>query len=75
MKTSIRGFECGSSSLFMVLIIVIGILSTITGNSSCISGEHTPLAGGSYAYTRREPIGVCGGIGKFSKLHKKTSED
>ena len=32
--------------------------------NSSYSGQHIPLAGDSYTYTRREPIGVCGGIGK-----------
>ena len=29
-------------------------------------GEHIPVAGGSFAYTRREPLGVCGGIGAWN---------
>lgn len=30
------------------------------------SGEHIQLPGGSFAYTRREPLGVCAGIGAWN---------
>ena len=34
---------------------------------SCIlPGEHITLPEGSFAYTRREPLGVCGGIGAWN---------
>ena len=29
-------------------------------------GQHIQLAGGSFAYTRREPLGVCVGIGAWN---------
>ena len=31
-----------------------------------IPGEHIALPAGSFAYTRREPLGVCGGIGAWN---------
>lgn len=30
------------------------------------SGQHVQLPGGSFAYTRREPLGVCVGIGAWN---------
>lgn len=30
------------------------------------TGQHVQLAGGSFAYTRREPLGVCVGIGAWN---------
>ncbi|MEZ5592468.1 MAG: betaine-aldehyde dehydrogenase [Gammaproteobacteria bacterium] len=35
------------------------------GIAASISGEHIDL-GGSFAYTRREPLGVCAGIGAWN---------
>lgn len=29
-------------------------------------GQHVQLPGGSFAYTRREPLGVCVGIGAWN---------
>lgn len=29
-------------------------------------GEHVQLPGGSFGYTRREPLGVCVGIGAWN---------
>ncbi|XP_013411803.1 aldehyde dehydrogenase family 9 member A1-A [Lingula anatina] len=36
------------------------------GVAPTIMGTHLPLPGGSFAYTRREPLGVCGGIGAWN---------
>ncbi|KAM9762705.1 4-trimethylaminobutyraldehyde dehydrogenase [Menidia menidia] len=36
------------------------------GLASTLSGQHIQLPGGSFAYTRREPLGVCVGIGAFN---------
>ena len=36
------------------------------GLASSLSGEHTPLAGGSFFYTRREPLGICCGLGAWN---------
>jgi len=30
------------------------------------AGQHIQLPGGSFAYTRREPLGVCVGIGAWN---------
>ncbi|SDZ91155.1 betaine-aldehyde dehydrogenase [Rubrimonas cliftonensis] len=31
-----------------------------------LSGEHVPLPGGDFAYTLREPLGVCAGLGAWN---------
>lgn len=36
------------------------------GLASTLSGQHVQLPGGSFAYTRREPLGVCAGIGAWN---------
>ncbi|KAM4629670.1 4-trimethylaminobutyraldehyde dehydrogenase A isoform 1-T2 [Polymixia lowei] len=36
------------------------------GMASTLSGQHVQLPGGSFAYTRREPLGVCVGIGAWN---------
>ncbi|XP_051990533.1 LOW QUALITY PROTEIN: 4-trimethylaminobutyraldehyde dehydrogenase B [Xyrauchen texanus] len=36
------------------------------GQATTISGQHVQLPGGSFAYTRREPLGVCVGIGAWN---------
>lgn len=30
------------------------------------AGQHVQLPGGAFAYTRREPLGVCAGIGAWN---------
>ncbi len=36
------------------------------GLAGSLTGEHIPLAGGDFVYTRREPLGVCLGIGAWN---------
>lgn len=36
------------------------------GMAPTLSGQHVQLPGGSWAYTRREPLGVCVAIGAFN---------
>lgn len=36
------------------------------GIAPTLSGQHIQLPGGSFAYTRREPLGVCVGIGAWN---------
>ncbi len=36
------------------------------GLAGALTGEHIPLAGGDFVYTRREPLGVCVGIGAWN---------
>ena len=36
------------------------------GLAPSLTGEHIPLAGGDFAYTIREPLGVCVGIGAWN---------
>ncbi|XP_078497518.1 4-trimethylaminobutyraldehyde dehydrogenase isoform X1 [Lissotriton helveticus] len=36
------------------------------GLAGNLSGQHIQLPGGSFAYTRREPLGVCVGIGAWN---------
>ncbi|KAM4548573.1 4-trimethylaminobutyraldehyde dehydrogenase A [Odontesthes bonariensis] len=36
------------------------------GLAGTLAGQHIQLPGGAFAYTRREPLGVCVGIGAFN---------
>ena len=36
------------------------------GLAGSLTGEHIPLADGDFVYTRREPLGVCVGIGAWN---------
>ncbi|MBM2575235.1 betaine-aldehyde dehydrogenase [Jannaschia sp. Os4] len=36
------------------------------GLAATLTGEHIPLAGGDFVYTRRRPLGVCVGIGAWN---------
>ncbi|MCV6585180.1 MAG: betaine-aldehyde dehydrogenase [Marinibacterium sp.] len=36
------------------------------GMAATLTGEHIPLGGGDWAYTRREALGVCVGIGAWN---------
>uniref|UniRef100_A0A7N8XXQ1 Aldehyde dehydrogenase 9 family, member A1b n=1 Tax=Mastacembelus armatus TaxID=205130 RepID=A0A7N8XXQ1_9TELE len=36
------------------------------GLANTLAGQHVQLPGGSFAYTRREPLGVCAGIGAWN---------
>jgi len=36
------------------------------GLAATITGEHIPVAGGDFVYTRREPLGLCVGIGAWN---------
>ena len=36
------------------------------GLAGAITGEHIDLGGGDFVYTRREPLGVCAGIGAWN---------
>ncbi|MEM6618507.1 MAG: betaine-aldehyde dehydrogenase [Pseudomonadota bacterium] len=36
------------------------------GLAAALTGEHIPLPGGDFVYTRREPLGVCVGIGAWN---------
>ncbi|XP_033478755.2 4-trimethylaminobutyraldehyde dehydrogenase [Epinephelus lanceolatus] len=36
------------------------------GMAGTLAGQHVQLPGGSFAYTRREPLGVCLGIGAWN---------
>uniref|UniRef100_A0A6Q2Y4A4 Aldehyde dehydrogenase domain-containing protein n=1 Tax=Esox lucius TaxID=8010 RepID=A0A6Q2Y4A4_ESOLU len=37
-----------------------------SGLANTLAGQHVQLTGGSFAYTRREPLGVCVGIGAWN---------
>ncbi|XP_054828321.1 4-trimethylaminobutyraldehyde dehydrogenase-like [Eublepharis macularius] len=41
-------------------------LQYFAGLAGCLAGQHIQLPGGSFAYTRREPLGVCVGIGAWN---------
>ena len=36
------------------------------GLAATLTGDHIPLSGGNWAYTRREPLGLCVGIGAWN---------
>jgi betaine-aldehyde dehydrogenase len=35
-------------------------------DTACVSGSHIPLGAAGFGYTRREPWGVCAGIGAWN---------
>lgn len=41
-------------------------LQYYAGLAGSLAGQHVQLPGGSFAYTRREPLGVCAGIGAWN---------
>ncbi|KAM4642725.1 4-trimethylaminobutyraldehyde dehydrogenase isoform 1-T2 [Discoglossus pictus] len=41
-------------------------LEYYAGLAGAMAGQHVQLPGGSFAYTRREPLGVCAGIGAWN---------
>ena len=41
-------------------------LEFFAGLAPVINGEYLPLSGTAFAYTRREPLGVCAGIGAWN---------
>lgn len=42
------------------------LLYILTAAFFFFAGEHVQLPGGSFGYTRREPLGVCVGIGAWN---------
>lgn len=36
------------------------------GLAGALTGEHVPVPGGDFVYTRREPLGVCVGVGAWN---------
>lgn len=44
----------------------IDAIDFYAGLSPSMTGQHIPCPGGSFAYTRREPLGVCVGIGAWN---------
>lgn len=41
---------------------VADVLEYFAGIAPTIAGEHYQLPGGNFVYTRREPLGVVGGV-------------
>ncbi|KAG8593558.1 hypothetical protein GDO81_000876, partial [Engystomops pustulosus] len=41
-------------------------LEYYAGLAGSMAGQHVQLPGGSFGYTRREPLGVCVGIGAWN---------
>ncbi|KAL0973715.1 hypothetical protein UPYG_G00209980 [Umbra pygmaea] len=41
-------------------------LEYYAGMAGTMAGQHIQLPGGTFAYTRREPLGVCAGIGAWN---------
>lgn len=50
--------------------LCLKLYTIVTDESVLISpfcaGQHVQLPGGAFAYTRREPLGVCVGIGAWN---------
>ncbi|XP_077986615.1 4-trimethylaminobutyraldehyde dehydrogenase-like [Glandiceps talaboti] len=46
--------------------IAVDTMEFYAGIAPTISGQHIQLPGGSFGYTRREPLGVCAGIGAWN---------
>ncbi|XP_078605110.1 4-trimethylaminobutyraldehyde dehydrogenase-like [Branchiostoma floridae x Branchiostoma japonicum] len=44
----------------------IDAIEYFSGLAPTIAGQHVPLANGSFAYTKKEPLGVCAGIGAWN---------
>jgi betaine-aldehyde dehydrogenase len=42
------------------------VIEYYAGLAASIEGEYIPLRSTSFAYTRKEPLGVCGGIGAWN---------
>lgn len=58
-------FQVGAPTLlFFVKNIVLCFFKLCCVSS--IEGQHIQLPGGAFAYTRREPLGVCVGIGAWN---------
>jgi betaine-aldehyde dehydrogenase len=45
------------------------------GLTQIVHGEHMPLGDNAFAYTRREPLGVCAGIGAWNYPSRSQLED
>ena len=43
-------------------------LEYFAGVAPTIAGDHIDLGGGTFGYTRREPLGVCGAIGSCCRF-------
>lgn len=44
----------------------VGLCLFLIRRVSLAEGQHIQLPGGTFAYTRREPLGVCVGIGAWN---------
>ena len=55
-----------SETLYADATSAADCLEYFGGLAGTITGEHIPLADGNWAYTRREPLGLCVGIGAWN---------
>jgi len=55
-----------SETLYADATSAAAALEYFGGLAGSITGEHIPLPDGNWAYTRREPLGLCVGIGAWN---------
>ncbi|MDG2146538.1 MAG: aldehyde dehydrogenase family protein, partial [Porticoccaceae bacterium] len=55
-----------SETLYADATSAADALEYFGGLAGSITGEHIPLPDGNWAYTRREPLGLCVGIGAWN---------
>ena len=55
-----------SETLYADATSAADALEYFGGLAGTITGEHIPLSDGNWAYTKREPLGVCLGIGAWN---------
>lgn len=58
--------QCTRCCLMELQGVVLHASLTFCLFSFSCSGQHIQLPGGCFAYTRREPLGVCVGIGAWN---------
>ena len=55
-----------SETLYADATSAADALEYFGGLAGSLTGEHIPLSDGNWAYTRREPLGLCVGIGAWN---------
>ncbi|WP_106478455.1 betaine-aldehyde dehydrogenase [Phytohalomonas tamaricis] len=55
-----------SETLEVDIVTGADVLEYYAGLATAVEGEQIPIRSDSFAYTRREPLGVCGGIGAWN---------
>eukprot|EP00051_Salpingoeca_urceolata_P032293 m.15105 g.15105 ORF g.15105 m.15105 type:complete len:534 (+) comp4960_c0_seq1:76-1677(+) len=55
-----------AETLVVDVVSAIDALEYFSGVASTLGGQHVQMPGGNWAYTVREPLGVCAGIGAWN---------